>query len=197
MESVGVIIDIIDNGGQWTHREWRMLRYLGVETQILSNTTPVTDIRNVNGLILSGGAARVGLTGELGNCGEYLQLDVPILGICAGHQFMARHYGGAAGEAPRPEFGEARINLIDGGGALFTGTPDEQTVWESHNDEVTELPPGFTVTAKSESCDVQAMENEDLSRFGLQFHPEVNDTEFGNVIFENFVDVCKRAGNAD
>lgn len=197
MESAGVIIDIIDNGGQWTHREWRMLRYLGVETQILSNTTPVTDIRNVNGLILSGGAARVGLTGELGNCGEYLQLDVPILGICAGHQFMARHYGGAAGEAPRPEFGEARINLIDGGGALFTGTPDEQTVWESHNDEVTELPPGFTVTAKSESCDVQAMENKDLSRFGLQFHPEVNDTEFGNVIFENFVDVCKRAGNAD
>ncbi len=197
MESAGVIIDIIDNGGQWTHREWRMLRYLGVETQILSNTTPVKDIRNVNGLILSGGAARVGLTGELGNCGEYLQLDVPILGICAGHQFMARHYGGDAGEAPRPEFGEARINLIDGGGALFTGTPDEQTVWESHNDEVTELPPGFTVTAKSESCDVQAMENKDLSRFGLQFHPEVNDTEFGNVIFENFVDVCKRAGNTD
>mgnify|MGYP000022308076 FL=1 len=197
MEGARVVIDIIDNGGQWTHREWRMLRYLGVETQILPNTTPVNEMRNVDGLILSGGAARVGLTGELGNCGEYLELDVPILGICAGHQFMAKHYGGDAGEAPRPEFGEARISLVDGGGALFTGTPDEQTVWESHNDEVTELPPGFAVTARSESCDVQAMENEGLGRFGLQFHPEVNDTEFGNTIFENFVDVCKRAGKAD
>jgi len=130
MEGARVVIDIIDNGGQWTHREWRMLRYLGVETQILPNTTPVNEMRNVDGLILSGGAARVGLTGELGNCGEYLELDVPILGICAGHQFMAKHYGGDAGEAPRPEFGEARISLVDGGGALFTGTPDEQTVWK-------------------------------------------------------------------
>ena len=191
MESAGVIIDIIDNGGQWTHREWRMLRYLGVETQILPNTTPVKEMRSVDGLILSGGAARVGLTGELGNCGEYLKLDVPILGICAGHQFMARHYGGDAGESPRPEFGEARINLIDGGGALFTGTPDEQTVWESHNDEVTQAPVGFSITAFSESCQVQAMQNQKGDRFGLQFHPEVNDTEYGSTIFENFVRICR------
>ena len=66
-----LIIDVIDNGGQWTHREWRMLRYLGVDTQILSNKTPLSELRKVDGLILSGGAARVGLTGELGNCSEY------------------------------------------------------------------------------------------------------------------------------
>lgn len=197
MDSARVVIDIIDNGGQWTHREWRMLRYLGVETQILPNTIAVKELRKLDGLILSGGAARVGLTGELGNCAHYLELEVPILGICAGHQFMARHYGGDAGEAPRPEFGEARISLVEGGGALFAGTPVEQTVWESHNDEVTDLPPGFIVTARSESCDVQAMENEELGRFGLQFHPEVNDTEFGSTIFENFVDVCRGARKAD
>ena len=68
-----LVIDVVDNGGQWTHREWRMLRYLGVETQILSNKTPLSDLRKVDGLILSGGAARVGLTGELGNCAEYFQ----------------------------------------------------------------------------------------------------------------------------
>ncbi|HJM17905.1 MAG TPA: GMP synthase subunit A [Candidatus Thalassarchaeaceae archaeon] len=192
MEGGGVVVDIIDNGGQWTHREWRMLRYLGVETQILPNTIPVKDLRDLDGLILSGGAARVGLTGKLGNCAEYLELEVPILGICAGHQFMARHYGGDAGEAPKPEFGEATIMLVGGGGALFVGTADEQTVWESHNDEVTELPPGFVLTARSESCDIQAMENEELARFGLQFHPEVNDTEFGEVIIENFVGLCRR-----
>jgi len=191
-----VVIDVIDNGGQWTHREWRMLRYLGVETQILPNNTPIEELRQLDGLILSGGAARVGLTGELGNCAEYLSLEVPILGICAGHQFMARHYGGDAGEAPKPEFGAATISLVGDGGPLFQGTPSEQTVWESHNDEVTVTPPGFIEVAQSESCKVQAMQNEDLNRFGLQFHPEVNDTEFGSNIFENFVGICKSAKSA-
>ena len=191
MEGMNIIIDVIDNGGQWTHREWRMLRYLGVNTQILSNSTPIDKLRQVDGLILSGGAARVGLTGELGNCAEYLGLQVPILGICAGHQFMARHYGGDAGEAPRPEFGAASISLVGGGGPLFKGTPSNQTVWESHNDEVTEIPPGFKITAFSESCQVQAMQNEEMDRFGLQFHPEVNDTTYGSNIFENFVEICK------
>ncbi|MBR79912.1 MAG: GMP synthase [Euryarchaeota archaeon] len=193
MEGDRIVIDVIDNGGQWTHREWRMLRYLGVDTKILPNSTPVEDIRKVDGLVLSGGAARVGLTGELGNCADYLGLDVPILGICAGHQFMASHYGGEAGEAPKPEFGAATISLVDGGGLLFDGTPLKQTVWESHNDEVTTLPPGFEVTAFSDSCLVQGMQNGEMDRFGLQFHPEVNDTEYGSNIFENFVRVCSTA----
>ena len=136
------------------------------------------------------------MTGELGNCAEYLTMTVPILGICAGHQFMAGHYGGEAREAPAPEFGAASIELIDGGGPLFAGTPEIQIVWESHNDEVSEVPHGFTITAKSESCDVQAMQNDDGDRFGLQFHPEVNDSEYGGHIFRNFVDICERARRA-
>ena len=193
MSEEKLVIDVIDNGGQWTHREWRMLRYLGVETQILSNKTPLSDLRKVDGLILSGGAARVGLTGELGNCAEYLTLEVPILGICAGHQFMAGYYGGQSQEAPHPEFGAATIELIDGGGGVFTNTPDKQGVWESHNDEVITAPDGFKITAVSENCAIQAMENEEKNRFGLQFHPEVNDSEYGGKIFENFVNVCLRA----
>ncbi|SVD41347.1 uncharacterized protein METZ01_LOCUS394201, partial [marine metagenome] len=110
-----LVIDVVDNGGQWTHREWRMLKYLGVETQIISNDTLVENLRELDGMLLSGGAARVGLTGELGNCGAYLELEIPILGICAGHQFMARFYGGDAREAPNPEFGAIEITLIDGG----------------------------------------------------------------------------------
>ncbi len=188
-----LVIDVIDNGGQWTHREWRMLRYLGVDTKILPNNTTVENLRELDGLILSGGAARVGLTGELGNCAEYLELDIPILGICAGHQFMAGFYGGQAREASAPEFGAATINLIDGGGPLFADTPDTQTVWESHNDEVVRLPDGFVITASSNSCEIQAMENEKQDRFGLQFHPEVNDSEYGEKIFENFVKICERA----
>lgn len=105
MEGNRLVIDVVDNGGQWTHREWRMLRYLGVDTKIIRNDTPLEELRDLDGLILSGGAARVGLTGELGRCADYLTLNIPILGICAGLQFMAGHYGGQAIEAPKPEFG--------------------------------------------------------------------------------------------
>lgn len=188
-----LVIDVVDNGGQWTHREWRMLRYLKVDTQIIDNTTPVEDLRELDGIILSGGAARVGLTGELGNCAAYLELDIPVLGICAGHQFMARFYGGDARESPIPEFGAMEIELQNGGGKIFAGTSDKQIVWESHNDEVHIVPDDFFITASSPSCKVQGMENDRGDRFGLQFHPEVNDSEFGKEMFENFVEVCRQA----
>ena len=195
MSDSPLVIEVVDNGGQWTHREWRMLRYLGVDTQIIENTIAVDDLRKLDGIILSGGAARVGLTGELGNCGAYLELDIPILGICAGHQFMAGFYGGSAAEATTPEFGAATITLVNGGGKMFVGTPETQTVWESHNDEVDVVPDGFFITASSESCKVQGMENQQGDRFGLQFHPEVNDSEYGKEIFQNFIDICRIARN--
>jgi len=197
MSEAQLVIDVVDNGGQWTHREWRMLRYLKVDTQIIENTTPIEKMRKVDGIILSGGAARVGLTGELGNCGAYLELDIPILGICAGHQFMARYYGGDARESPEPEYGAMQIELQNGGGKIFAGTNQSQTVWESHNDEVHQVPQGFFVTATSPSCQVQGMENEKGDRFGLQFHPEVNDSEFGKEMFDNFVAVCREAKNSN
>lgn len=188
-----LVIDVVDNGGQWTHREWRMLKYLKVDTQIIDNTTPTSELRDLDGLILSGGAARIGLTGELGNCAAFLNLDIPILGICAGHQFMARFYGGDARESPEPEFGAMEIELVNGGGSIFAGTPEKQMVWESHNDEVHVLPDGFIITAQSPSCLIQGMENERGNRFGLQFHPEVNDSEFGKEMFENFVEICRQS----
>jgi GMP synthase (glutamine-hydrolysing) len=188
-----LVIDVIDNGGQWTHREWRMLRYLEVDTQIVPNGASLDDMRELDGLLLSGGAARVGITGELGNCAAFLDMDLPILGICAGHQFMARHYGGDCAEADSPEFGAMEITLVDGGGSMFEGTPGTQVVWESHNDEVTVVPEGFLLTASSASCRVQAMQNEVGDRFGLQFHPEVNDSEYGARIMENFVEICRNA----
>ena len=83
-----VKIYVIDNGGQWTHREWRTLKYLDVETKIIPNTAPFNEIHkeNIDGLVLSGGAPRVGIKDTLGNCAEYLeQSTIPLLGICAGH----------------------------------------------------------------------------------------------------------------
>ncbi|MDX1610925.1 MAG: GMP synthase subunit A [Candidatus Thermoplasmatota archaeon] len=188
-----VRIVVIDNGGQWTHREWRMLRDLGVDTEIKPNTTPLDEL-DVDGLILSGGAPRVGLDDTLGVCDTYLdQASFPILGICAGHQFMARHFGGDADAAGTPEFGRTELILNEGveQDDLLAGLPEKSTVWESHNDEVTVVPEGFEVLAHSKDCEVQAMRHTERPLYGLQFHPEVSDTEFGERIFQNFIDLCK------
>ena len=187
-----LVIDVIDNGGQWTHREWRVLRYLGVDTKIHPNDTPLDGLRDIDGLVLSGGAARVGLSSELGNCGAFMGLDVPILGICAGHQFMAGFYGGQTAEAPKPEFGAASISLVDGGGRLFEGTPEEQTVWESHNDEIKDPGPHLIPLAHSQNCRYQAVKHRNRPIYGVQFHPEVQHTEYGDRIFQNFLNLAKR-----
>ena len=182
---------VIDNGGQWTHREWRVLRDLGVDCEIVPNTTPVEDIK-ADGLVLSGGSPRVGLNVEaMGRCGEYIdKAGVPILGICAGHQFMATHMGGKAGPSKVPEFGKTLVN-IDDEDEIFKGLPPMIVAWESHNDEVTELPPGFVALANSDNCPIQAMRHKERPLFGLQFHPEVEHTDNGYEIFQAFVDVCQ------
>ena len=190
-----VRIYVIDNGGQWTHREWRTLRDLNVETKIVPNTASFEEIakENIDGLVLSGGAPRVGLESTLGNCAEYLEkTDFPILGICAGHQFMARYFGGEVKPSKIPEFGKIELMLLKEDELLFDGVPKKSIVWESHNDEVTRLPNDFELLAESENCKIQAMRHKKKPFYGLQFHPEVEHTEYGKTIFENFVDICKK-----
>ena len=190
-----VKIYVIDNGGQWTHREWRALNYLGVDTKIMPNTTPFDILldEGIDGLILSGGAPRIGLESELGNCAEYLEnASFPIMGICAGHQFMAQHYGGDVKPSKIPEFGRIELNLCSSDNPLFEKVPQTSTVWESHNDEVTVLPSSFIHLAESENCKIQAMAHKEKPFFGLQFHPEVEHTEYGKQMFTNFVNICKK-----
>jgi len=189
-----VKIYVVDNGGQWTHREWRTLRDLDVETKIIPNTTSFEDIikEGIDGLVLSGGAPRIGLKDELGNTSEYLEkADFPILGICAGHHFMGRFFGGKVTPSKTPEFGKIELQLIKKD-RLFNGVSEKSIVWESHNDEVSELPEDFEVLAKSESCKIQAMKYSKKPFYGVQFHPEVEHTEYGELIFKNFVNMCER-----
>ncbi len=189
-----VRIYVVDNGGQWTHREWRTLRDLEVETEIVPNTTPFKDLQQakIQGLVLSGGAPRIGLDGALGNCSEYLEKSkVPILGICAGHQFMARYFGGEVRPSAMPEFGQIKLMILEENDTLLAGVPVQSVVWESHNDEVTVVPKEFVVLAESENCKVQAMRNRRKPFYGLQFHPEVEHTEYGEQIFKNFIALCK------
>jgi GMP synthase (glutamine-hydrolysing) len=184
---------VVDNGGQWTHREWRVLKYLGADTKIVPNTTPFDQLQDADGLVLSGGAPRVGIGDALGRCAEYLDTArVPILGICAGHQFMATHFGGRAAPGKTPEFGSAEVVMDAPDDTILAGLPSKFRAWENHNDEVAAMPKGFVKLAHSEACQVQAMKHEARPLFGLQFHPEVEHTEHGEQIFRNFLAVCER-----
>jgi len=189
-----VKIYVVDNGGQWTHREWRTLRDLEVDTKIIPNTTLFNEIINeeIDGLVLSGGAPRIGLKDELGNTAEYLErADFPILGICAGHHYMARFFGGKAIPSETPEFGKIELIILKQD-PLFKGVPEKSIVWESHNDEVTDLPDVFELLAESENCKIQAMRHIKKPFYGVQFHPEVEHTVYGEKIFRNFINMCKK-----
>jgi GMP synthase (glutamine-hydrolysing) len=187
--SKSVSVYVVDNGGQWTHRIWRVLREIECETKIIPNTTAVNEI-DADGLIMSGGAPRIAWESpKLGNCIDYLnEFDGPILGICLGLQLMAIHCGGKAGPSKVPEYGLARIRVMEEDD-LFKGLPKEFLVWESHNDEVKEAP-GFAILAVSDNCGVQAVKHLNKLYYGVQFHPEVNNTEHGEDILRNFVNVA-------
>jgi len=182
-------IIIINNGGQWTHRIWRVIGELEHEAEIIPNTTPAEQI-TADGMILSGGAPHVDTeTVKLGSCGDYIdKLDIPILGLCVGQQFMALHLGGTAGAASKPEYGLVELEVIEPGDIL-KGLPTRFNVWGNHNDEV-KTAPGFKILAKSANCINEAMQHESRPLYGLQFHPEVNDTQYGDQILKNFVDLC-------
>jgi GMP synthase (glutamine-hydrolysing) len=189
-----VKIYVVDNGGQWTHREWRTLRDLDIDTKIVPNMTPFKEIyaEKIDGLVLSGGSPRIGLQKELGNCREYLEkANFPILGICAGHQLIAQFFGGEAKPSKIHEFGKNELTIVKEDNALFKGVPKKSIVWESHNDEVITLPKDFELLGKSENCEIQAMHHKKKPIYGLQFHPEVEHTEYGELIFKNFIKICE------
>lgn len=184
---------VIDNGSQWTHRQGRVLRYMKQDTQIVPNDTPVAELKaaNLDGIVLSGSGARVGHEEGLGQVGNYLdQLDIPVLGVCAGHQFMASHFGGKAAPGIAPEFGQVEIEVLEEDDIL-RDVPHKTIVWASHHDEVSVLPPDFKVLARSDDCPVQVMRHKTRPLFGMSFHPEVEHTEAGVQMFRNFVRICE------
>ena len=185
------MIVIMDNGGQYVHRIWRTLRYLGVDAKIIPNTTPLEEIKALDpkGIIFSGGPD----IEKTGNCKaileHYDEFNVPILGICLGHQLIAKHFGGKVGRGEKAEYSLVEIEIVEEND-LFKGFPRRLRVWESHMDEVKALPLGFELLARSETCPVEAMKHEKLPIYGVQFHPEVAHTERGADVYSNFARLC-------
>ncbi|PYB68004.1 MULTISPECIES: GMP synthase subunit A [unclassified Thermoplasma] len=184
-------IYVVDNGGQWTHREWRVLRELGVDTKIVPNDIDSSDLDGLDGLVLSGGAPNIDEEiDKLGNVGRYIDdHNYPILGICVGAQFIALHFGASVVKAKHPEFGKTRISVMRSEN-IFYGLPSEITVWENHNDEIMGLPDDFVLAASSSTCQVQGFYHKTRPIYATQFHPEVEHTQFGHEIFKNFISIC-------
>lgn len=185
-------VPVIDNGGQWTHREYRVLRDLGAESRIVPNTTPLAEL-DADGVVLSGGALSLEESdAPLGRVGEWVDsVPFPVLGICVGHQFLGRHFGGVVAKTT-PEFGRVELAVDGGDHPLFEGVPSAIHVWSSHNDSVIRPPAGWRMLAHSPDCPVQAMAHPTKSVVGVQFHPEVEHTEHGRRILGNFLAMCHR-----
>jgi GMP synthase (glutamine-hydrolysing) len=179
-------IDVIDNHGQFTHLEQRALRDLGVDVDIVDNTTPPSEI-DADGLVLSGGPD----IDRIGNCPAYLDLDVPILGICLGMQIIAAELGGAVGSGDYGGYADVTVDITDDADPLVGSLAPETRVWASHADQVTEVPADFTRTGRSDVCDVESMSDPGDDIYGVQWHPEVAHTAEGEELFENFLAICE------
>ena len=179
-------IVVVDNDGQFTHLEHRALRDVGVETEIVDNDTPPGDV-DADGIVLSGGPH----SADPERGGRYLDLDVPVLGICLGMQDMAVATGGSVGPGDYGGYADVTVEIDDDGDPLIGSLAPETRVWASHADEVKELPPGFTLTAHSDVCAIEAMSDAERDLFGVQWHPEVAHTDRGQEVFENFRAICE------
>jgi GMP synthase (glutamine-hydrolysing) len=190
-EAVQEII-VLDYGGQYSQLIARRVRDCGVFSELLPHHVGLEEVarRKPRGIILSGGPASVYADGapplELG----LLELGVPVMGICYGMQLLVHSLGGRVEQAEVGEFGRSDL-LVSEPGVLLQGMPKEQTCWMSHRDTVYEPPPGFTALASSSSSPVAAVEDAERDIYGIQFHPEVVHTPYGQEILTRFLtEVC-------
>jgi GMP synthase (glutamine-hydrolysing) len=184
---------VLDYGGQYSQLIARRVRELGVFSELLPHHVGAKAVaeRRPKGLILSGGPASVYADGAPRLDPALLELGIPVLGICYGMQLITRELGGRVEGADVGEFGRSDL-LVREPGRLLAELPAEQTCWMSHRDTVFEPPPGFTALASSTASPVAALESVERGIYGIQFHPEVVHTPYGQRILERFlVDICE------
>jgi GMP synthase (glutamine-hydrolysing) len=186
-------IVVLDYGGQYSQLIARRVRECGVFSELVPHHVPLQQIaaRRPRGVILSGGPASVYAPGAPGLERGLLELGVPVLGICYGMQLLVHELGGRVEQAEVGEFGRSDLTVSEPG-RLLADMPREQTCWMSHRDTVFEAPPGFTALASSSASPVAAVEDVRRGIYGIQFHPEVVHTPYGQEILTRFLtDVCE------
>ena len=187
-------IVILDFGSQYTQLIARRIREHHVHSTIIPFHVSPAALREMNpaGVVLSGGPSSVFDDGAPHSDPAVLQIGVPILGICYGLQLITQQMGGKVRPAPAREYGRAQLDIA-AGSRLLDGVPSPLPVWNSHGDEVIELPAGFRRAARTGSA-VGAIENTERGIYALQFHPEVRHTAHGDEILANFLfEICRAA----
>jgi len=185
-------IVVLDFGSQYNQLITRRIREIGVYSELHPHTITATEIKEMNatGIIFSGGPNSVYDENAFSIDPEIFEMGLPILGICYGMQLMALRMEGKVEKASNREYGKAELTLTKES-SIFKDVPEEQIVWMSHGDLVTAAPPGFDVIATSPGCPVAAMANEERKLYGVQYHPEVRHSVYGNEMLRQFVfDVC-------
>jgi GMP synthase (glutamine-hydrolysing) len=185
-------IIVLDFGSQYNQLIARRIREFGVYSELHPHTITAEEIKKMNpkGIIFSGGPNSV-YGDKAFHCDPAIfDLGLPVFGICYGMQLMTHHFGGTVERAEHREYGKAVIQ-VENESKLYNSLPNEQVVWMSHGDLVTKLPEGFVVDVTSESCPIAGMSDESRKFYGVQFHPEVRHSEYGNDLLKNFVfNVC-------
>src|SRR6187549_3789162 len=180
---------VLDYGGQYSQLIARRVRECGVFSELLPHHVGAEEVRRrrPKGLILSGGPASVYAEGAPRLDRELLELGIPVLGICYGMQALVLQLGGKVEGAEVGEFGRSQLTVAEPG-RLLAGTPPEQSCWMSHRDTVYEPPPGFTALASSTESPVAALEDVERGLYGIQFHPEVVHTPYGQQVLTTFLE---------
>lgn len=185
---------VLDFGGQYNQLIARRVREFNMYCELLPYTTPLEKIleKKPIGIIFTGGPASVFEENAPTVEKAMLEAGIPILGICYGCQLMAHLSGGKVGVGPR-EYGKQIMTVKNS--PLFKDIPTDSQCWMSHTCYVEEVPAGFTVTATTATCPVAAMANPEKNLYGVQFHPEVMHTTFGNAVLKNFLyEICGAKG---
>ncbi|MDX8150897.1 glutamine-hydrolyzing GMP synthase [Patulibacter brassicae] len=183
---------VLDFGGQYSQLIARRVRECGVFSELLPHHVGAAEVarRKPKGVILSGGPASVYADDAPPLDAQLLELGVPVLGICYGMQLLARELGGRVESAEVGEYGRSQLTVQEHG-TLLRGQPDDQPAWMSHRDTVYTPPAGATALASSTSSPVAAFEDVERGLFGIQYHPEVVHTPYGQQTLETFLrDVC-------
>ncbi len=184
-------IAIVDFGGQYTHLIARRIRDLGIFSEIIHPENFKTN-EEIVGIIFSGGPRSVNAEDAFRINLDINKNEIPILGICYGHQLLAKMVGGEIESGENKEYGFTNI-ICQTDAVLFDGLEKEQKVWMSHGDHVCKLPKDFKITASSDSIKIAAYESE--TYFGFQFHPEVTHTRNGMKMLENYIALCTNERN--
>jgi GMP synthase (glutamine-hydrolysing) len=193
------LILILDFGSQYTQLIARRVRECGVYSEIHPFDISIERIRTLapRGIILSGGPASVYAEEAPISERAIFELGIPVLGICYGLQIIAFLMGGEVDKAGRREYGKAEL-LVDDASDIFRGLVGSTTVWMSHGDHLTKLPPGFRSIAHTDNSPICAIKNGEKRIYGVQFHPEVVHTPRGREILKNYLfKVCECRGDWD